>query len=553
MSEVVSDTGSEHQREYGRAKDAFATNERVAVDRAWDEISEFILPNQSGLFNSSNTAPSLQSPGEKKTRRVYDLTAIQACHDLGASIHSTLTSPSMKWSRIRFKNEALNNDSTAVAWLESVNDTIHRSFNESNFDTEASRNYLSYPALGTMVLFHEVVDDTTLSFTGFNFKAVHLSEIAYEEGKQGIVDRVYRRFEMTGEAVLEKFGNKVSEKLQIEIEKAPTKKVIILHTVYPRKGDDVSSETGTSATKRPFASMFFEASTGQFLDEGGYYEMPYYVTRWSLMAGEIYGRSPGHIAIGDVRSMNTMIKLHLESIAMSVSPPLLAERNNILGDLNLRPKKLNIVHNIKGIAEFVTRADHHVAESTTIKYEERINKAFFLDKLMLPPRTETGEMTAFEVAQRLQQMQKVLGSILGRLNSEFLSPLIIRSFKMLLRGGFLPDLPPVLREGGIDVDISFINGLAQAQQIEDVTNIQRWVQALGELAAIKPEAVDYIDADGIARHLADSLFVPEAAVKNDDEVRALREQRAQQQQAQAALDAGQQVSEIAKNVPEEEE
>lgn len=536
-------------KEYRRAKDAFASTERQNIATEWEEIATYVLPHQSGIFQSSYIPAHIQSPGSKKTRKLYDLTAVQACHDLGSSIHSTLTNPQIKWSRIRYKSEELNNEPNAVAWLQAVNDIIHTAFNESNFDTEVSRNYLSYPALGTMVLFHEVADDSTLAFGGFRFKSIHLSEIAYEENSDGLVDRVYRQFEMSAESMIKRFGTSVSDEIVTCAEKNPTKKFTVMHVVAPREKFN-SNAIGVRPEERRYASLFFD-SEGSLLEENGYYEMPYYVTRWSVMPGEIYGRSPGHVSIGDIRTMNQLIKLHLESVALSVAPPLIAERNNILGNLDLRPKKLNIVNDIKGLTEFLSRSDHQVAEFTQQKYEDKIMKAFFLDKLMLPPRTETGEMTAFEVSQRLQQMQKVLGSVLGRLNSEFLSPLIFRSFNMLLRSAVLPDLPPILRERGIDVEISFINGLAQAQQIEDINNIQQWVQSLAVLGQVKPEALDYIDADGIAKHLARAMYVPESAVRNDDEVQAMRAQREQALQIEQALSVGQQASEIVKNVPGE--
>jgi hypothetical protein len=166
-----------------------------------------------------------------------------------------------------------------------------------------------------------------------------------------------------------------------------------------------------------------------------------------------------------------------------------------------------------------------------------ITKIFFLDKLILPPRTETGEMTAFEVSARIEQMQRVLGPTLSRLNSEFLTPLIARAFKMLLRAGALPEMPDVLKERGVDIEIVFINQLAKAQQFDDIQNIQQWVQSVALLAQIKPEAIDHIDADGIVKHIAKIQNIPEVAITDDKAIREAREQRAQQQQAAMMLEA----------------
>ena len=173
-----------------------------------------------------------------------------------------------------------------------------------------------------------------------------------------------------------------------------------------------------------------------------------------------------------------------------------------------------------------------------------IKNTFFIDKLFLPPRTETGEMTAFEIDQRLAQMQRVLGPTLSRLNSEFLSPLIIRCFKMLLRAGALPEIPEILKERGIDVEIAFVNQLSRAQQIEELTNMDQWFRRLGELAQIKPEVLDWGNADFYAKESAKIMGLPAEIVVNEDIVEDVREQRAEVAEEQQQLEAGIGVADI---------
>lgn len=518
------------------AEQLFKSIERSNIEAIWQDVAEFTLPNSSGIFNTNGN----NTPGSRKTARVYDSTAIQANNDLAASIHSTLTNPASMWSKIRFKNDALNNNAEAVKWLEDVNKAIHAAFNESNFDTEVSRNYQMYSSLGTMVLFHEEVDnENPLSFGGFRFKSIHLSEVAFDEGINGNVNKVFRKFRISLSQMFEKWPDKMDPELINEMEKDPTKKIDILHATFTRKDKEVriDPQTGLAPPKsRPIASVYVDMQKGKILEEGGFYEFPFYVTRWSTMPGEVYGRSPGIIALNDVRTLNTLKKTTLEGVAKAINPPMFAQERAVLGSIDLRPSKISIVKDIDGIKEFNTGARFEVSNFTAKELQDQIKSIFFLDKLLLPPRTETGEMTATEVLQRLEQMQKVLGSTLGRLNSEFLSPLIIRSFKMMLRGGALPPEPPIVAANPLDVEIVFINSLARAQLLEDSNSIQGWVQQLGFLAQLKPEVVDYIDADGIAKHLAKIRGVPEIAIANDDEVAQMRKARAEAQQQAEALE-----------------
>ncbi len=522
----------------------FKSVERSNMEAIWQEVAEFELPNSSGIFSTDGD----DTPGARKTSRLYDSTAIQANQDLAASIHSTMTNPASMWSKIRFKDDSLNNNEEAVKWLEEVNKRIHQAFNESNFDTEASRNYQAYSSLGTMVLFHEEVDtESPLSFGGFRFKGLHLSEVACDEGIDGSVDTVFRKFKITLKQMFEKWPDQMDDGMLTQMEKDPSTKITILHAVFERKVTEVTIDPLTGLAppnKRPVASIYVDMKKGVLLEEGGFYEFPYYVTRWSTMPGEVYGRSPGMIALGDVRTLNTLKKITLEGVAKAVNPPMFAQERSILGSIDLRPSKISIVSDIDGLKEFNTGARFDVSNFTAKELQEQIKSVFFLDKLLLPPRQDTGEMTATEVLQRLEQMQKVLGSTLGRLNSEFLSPLIVRSFKIMLRGGALPIEPSIVAESPLDVEIVFINSLARAQQIEDVNTIQGWIQQLAGLAQLKPEVLDYIDADGIAKHLAKVRGVPEVAIKSDDVVAELRKQQAQAAQEGEALEAGVKLADI---------
>jgi hypothetical protein len=525
-----------------RGDKLFRSTERSNVESQWSLLSEFMLNNQSGNFQGEDT------PGGKKTDRVFDSTAMQATHDLSAAIHATLTNPATTWSKIRYKAEDLNNNAEAVSWLESVNDRIHAAFNESNFDTQVSKAYQSYPSLGTMALLHDQEEPTLEGFGGFRFQALHLSEIAIAENSKGLIDMVFRKFKLTARQAVEKFDIKKLDETIVEAAmEDPTKEFPFMHCVFPRDEKDVQlNELGqASGENRPIASVYIDTKSREIVEETGYYEFPMYVVRWNSMPGEVYGRGPGHIALPDVRTLNRVKELGLHAINKAINPPMLATQRGILGSLDLRPGGITIVRDPNGVKEFQTQARFDVTNFAVEDLRQSIGKIFFLDKLTLPPRTETGEMTAFEISRRVEEMQKVLGPTLGRLNAEFLTPLVVRAFKMLLRGGALPPVPAILQERGIDIKITFVNQLARSQKIEDVSNIQAWTQDLMLLAQDKPEALDYIDLDGIAKHTAQIRGVPEAAIANDDEVQAIRQQRAQQQQQQQALDSATQIADVA--------
>jgi len=517
-----------------RGERLFNAQERVASENIWKEISEFMLNNQHAVFKDAHMGivDSSSSKGDKTTRRLFDSTALQSTQDLASAFQGTLTNPATIWSKLRFKDEALNNDTEATGWLEQVNGLIHNSLNESNFNTEIAKGYQSFVSLANMVLFHEETDEG-----GFVFTAAHLGKIVWAENKEGIVDTVYRKFSMTARQAVEKFGKKLNIDIIKSSMEEPEKEYPFLHFIGPRDPKNIKmNKLGVApARNRPVASIYIDMANHEMIEEGGYYEMPVFVARWSLLPGEVYGRGPGHLALPDTRTLNKLKQRGLEAIDLHVRPPIFANQRDVIGKLDLRPGGISIVKDHSGIKEFVSQARMDVLQFSMEDLKASIKSIFFLDKLLLPPRTETGEMTAYEVSQRTEQMQRVLGPVLSRMNNELLSPLIVRAFKILLRSGKLPEVPGILKQLGINVDIVFVNQLARAQQIQDVSTIQQWIQGLAMLAQVKPEIMDMVNADGIAKHTAKILGVPEVAVSNDKDVQAMRQQRAQQmQQMQAA-------------------
>lgn len=145
-------------------------------------------------------------------------------------------------------------------------------------------------------------------------------------------------------------------------------------------------------------------------------------------------------------------------------------------------------------------------------------------------------MTATEVHVRVQLIRQLLGPIYGRLQAEYLQPLIERCFGLAYRAGVLPEPPESLQ--GRDYTIRYISPLARAQRLEEVSAIDNYVASAAQLAAVEPTVLDNINFDEAMRLRGEALGVPTAVRRPADEVRQLRQareaaQREQMQQAQA--------------------
>lgn len=152
-------------------------------------------------------------------------------------------------------------------------------------------------------------------------------------------------------------------------------------------------------------------------------------------------------------------------------------------------------------------------------------------------------MTATEVHVRVNLIRQLLGPIYGRLQAEYLQPLIERCFGLAYRAGVFGAPPESL--AGRDFSIRYISPLARAQKLEDVTAIERLHMNIANIAQVKPEVLDLIDEDSAVRVLSDALGVPTKVLRKSADVDQLRQRRAQQQQGAMQKEQMAQIQQVA--------
>lgn len=157
-------------------------------------------------------------------------------------------------------------------------------------------------------------------------------------------------------------------------------------------------------------------------------------------------------------------------------------------------------------------------------------------------------MTATEVNARFDLMQRLLGPVFGRLQSDFLDPMISRTFNILWRAGELPEMPEVLEGIKSEMDIEYIGPMGRAQKTDQVQAIIQWAQQMTELGQFYPETSMLVDAQALGRELAKALNIPATIIRSQDEVDEMIEkaeqQALEQRQIELAMNAGQAAQEV---------
>lgn len=516
---------------------AFSSEERVNAQTMLDRIDNYLIPNQASTMNVQGGETTL---GSKRTQKIFDSTGPLAVRDLAAILFSTMSPPTKSWTRIAASNPKLNNNTNVSKWYDEVTKLIHSSLSESNLYKAIGTGYITYASNGNMVIFHEErKKGRNGEYKGVTFGNLPVSQCAWSENSEGLVDELYRKVRMTARQVFEKFPDKAPEHVIKQLDINPNEEVIVIHCIYPRKPSEVKPNAlGVyEAKNRKYGSYFIEQSTGTILEEDGYNEFPIYVCRFDTLPGEVIGRGPGHVALPDVITLNETVGDIRGASKLAVRPPYLATARNIMSNnLDLRPNGMTYVRRIADIQQLKSESRFDVGQLEVGDLRDQVRRIFMLDKLLLPPRQETGEMSAFEIARRIEEAQRVLGPVPSRIESELLKPLIIRQFRIMLEAGALPPVPSELANTDLEVDIQIISQLSRAQHIEEVSAIQQGLQLIMGLAQINPDAVDLIDVDEAGRSGLRILGVSEAAIAGDEAVAQARQQRQEMQQAQMQAD-----------------
>jgi hypothetical protein len=489
--------------------------ERGVLDSHLQECADYILPRK-------NDVTRIQAQGNKRNVSLYDTTGEQSAELLAGALHGMLTNPASIWMEYTTGDQALDDRDDVRRWLHDATMTTHAVLNQSNFQTEVHEKYIDDTWAGTSCMAIEEDDEFFVRFS-----ARHIAEYCIEENYKGFIDTVFRNFKWSLRKIVGRFGVDVlSKNLKELYVKEPDKEFTILHAVYPREREMIRGKKGTK--NYPFASIHVLVEEKLDLDESGFREFPYAVSRWTKASGEKYGRSPGMKALPEVKMVNEMMLTTLRAAQKMVDPPLMVPDDGFLLPLKTQPAGINIRRSGNPddrIEPFGNDCRIDFGYQVMEDVRKRIRECFYVDQLQLG--TSGPQMTATEVLQRTEEKLKLMGPMLGRQQSEFLQPMIDRVFAILLRRKRIALPPPIL--SGKTIQVRYTSQLARAQRTSEGASISKAWAMLAPLAQLDPTIMDIFNADRVAKYVVQINGVPPNILADAQELKNARANRAQVQ------------------------
>ncbi|MCP4328418.1 MAG: phage head-tail adapter protein [Alphaproteobacteria bacterium] len=502
-----------------RADDAIKRQGQLAAKRAtweshWQEIADRVLPRQAAFVAD-------RTPGAKRTEKIFDSTAPLALERFAAAMEGMLTPRGQRWHHLRASDPRLNEIDAVRVWFERAEDILfaRRYSPDANYASQQHEVYMSLGAFGSGVLF---LDEIT--GRGLRYRAIHLAECFFAEDSHGRIDTNYRKFRLSARQAAQHWGAQALPRaIRDAVDREPDKEFEFLHCVFPR-GERKAGRR--DRLNMPFASLYIAIEGRRVIEEGGFEEFPYAISRYVTAPREVYGRSPAMQVLADIKMLNEMAKTTLRAAHKAVDPPLLVADDGVMSRINTRPNALNFGGiNNRGqalVQPLQTAANVPLGLEMENQRRQVINDAFLVTLFQI--LVEQPSQTATEALIRAQEKGVLLAPTVGRQQSEALGPMIAREIAILGRAGRLPPLPPVLADAGDGFEIEYSSPLSRAQRAEEAVGIVRTLEAAAPLAQADPGVLDNIDGDTAMRALAE-INGARRILRGRDQVEAARTRR----------------------------
>lgn len=495
--------------------------ERLRSDRSnwettWQSSARWSLPNEA-------TFTLRREQGTTRNRHVLDSTATTSLIMFGSALHTLMNNPASKWFNLGIEDTP-RPSRLQRRWLEYCRDVMLVHMARKNGIYSASHKaFIGIGAFGNAAA---LIDPAP---GGVSIRTFGLQNALFRTNWGGEIDSVFYCKQWDARQAMQRFPGKLSDTVRSEAEagvgasqQQDTKREYIYATIpvddvvlgrlLPYHMQSTAAEVGVWVSHQ-------EQKT---LDMSPYYDMPWVTPRWYLSDDEMYGRGPGIDVLPDIRMANRVKAAIVRGAEKLADPPLQIPDGGLMSPVRQYPGGHTYTDGEIKIETLIppgaSRID--VGDKLLTDTQDAIRAGYFVS---LFASEDSPVRTATEVLQRQGEKNRMLSPMLVRLHTEFYSPIILRVFNVLQRGGYLPPPPEDLR--GRAITAEYISPLAASQGEAEALAIQRYFEQLAPWAQVDQGIFDYADTDMVAQVLGELLVVPSKVTRSQPEVDLVRKAR----------------------------
>jgi hypothetical protein len=471
----------------------------------FEEAYEYCLPQRESFYD--------EEAGQKRTDKIFDETAVVGIQEFASRLQAGIVPTFARWANFEAGVEIPKEKTEEVnASLDDITQFIFEIIGNSNFNSEVHEAFMDL-AVGTGCMLVEEGD----AINPVKFSAIPLPHLILDNGPMNKIDTVFRKRKCKLNEIKVMYPKaEVPEDILQSMD--GNKKCTLIDGVY-----QVYDEPNVEKYKHCVILLEKKVIVFEEIFEG-VGSNPYITFRWNKASGEVYGRGPIFNAISAIKTCNLTIQLILENAQMAISGIYQVEDDGIVNPDNIQlvPGSLiPIAPGSRGLQPINAAGRFDVAQLVLEDMRANIKKALYMETLGRPEGTP---MTATEVAERMADLSRQIGSSFGRLQSEFVIPVLRRVIRILKEQGRI-ELPIV---NGREVKVQAVSPLARSQYQQDISDINRFHEIIS--TTFGPQVLNLIvKQDEVARHIGKLMNIPEKLLRDSQE----QQQLAQEMQSMA--------------------
>ena len=512
----------------------------------WRSAAAYCLPSHYASWNTDG--PAAYHQGQSAARRVaYDTTGTRSLPKYVSILERLATPAGQKWHALTASDTSLRKKRRVREYFDQLSSVLFKlRYNpKARFRISTNEVYTSMGVYGNGPLYigeRRVTKHAPVA--GIHYVACPLRDCFMLVDDNGELYAFFRRFWLNARQFAVKFPNAKMPQ-QMEADKANAKGEAnyyeFVHYVCP---NDDYDEMSLSINRHPYVGVYVDVREKQIVGEPtGYRSMPYKMPRTATVSGDPYGYSPAIQALAALGGASQMKKTYLKQGNKAVDPALAAYDDNVAnGQVDQRPGAINyggVSRDGKLLLQALPTGNFRVAEVLLQDERTDIEDSFFVTLFQI--LTETPEMTATEVMERVAEKAALLSPTMGRLQSEMLGPMIEREIDRTVELGLMPEMPPELVEAQGEYEVVYTSPLAKSMYAEEVSGFMRSVEMSTNIATVTqdPSPLDHYNFDEAIPEISDYMAVPARWMNTEDKVKKLRADRsAQLEKAQLMQNAG---------------
>jgi hypothetical protein len=441
--------------------------------------------------------------------------------DLGNSLGTMMRPSSLNWFHMRTDRED-KEDQPAKEWLEWATGVQRRAMYDraSQFTRASKESDHDNAAFGQSVKTVELNREGN----GLLYRCWHLRDVAWAEDAEGKICTVHRKWKPTVATLCKTYGNKVHSKvadMMVGANKKPFHEVNCRHVVIPAEECDAAY---VGKGRVPYVEVMIDVDHMHVMETVGLAYQKYIIPRWQTVSGSQYSFSPATVCgLPDARLLQAMTRCLLEAGEKFTNPPMLAVQEAIRSDISIYAGGITWVDAAydERLGEVLRplsqdKSGVPIGMDMSDRVMAQLREAFFLSKLELPTPDEA--MTAYEVAQRVQEYIRQASPLFEPLEDEDNAAVCEATFDLMLRSGAfgsVQDIPQSIR--GADIGFKFESPLHEAIERQKG---QKFVEAkalLADTLALDPTVGAHIDVTTAFRDVLQSIGVPAEWMRSETE------------------------------------